>query len=144
MSTHVTISSQCNEEDFLSAVRIKGLLKYNMHQTAGKLKVPDMKIVRVARDEQGVIIGGASGSTYLSSIEIEVLWVDEAYRGRHIATRLLGEVEDEARVAGCRLSHLVTYSFQAPQFYEKQGYSICGVVDGFPDHIKLFMLKKSL
>jgi len=31
------------------------------------------------------------------------------------------------------LAHLTTYSFQAPQFYQKNGFVVCGEIDGFPD-----------
>lgn len=125
-------------------MRINGLLKYNLTKTNGKIKEPDFEFVRVARDESGIIIGGVSGSTYLSSLEIEVLWVCDDYREQNIASRLLEEIEVEAKKAGCLLAHLTTYSFQAPQFYQKRGYVICGEVDGFPDDIKLFMLKKQI
>lgn len=141
MQIKVTISNQCDEKEFLNAVRINGLLKYNLNKTSGKLKEPDIEIVRIARDKDGTIIGGASGSTYLSSLELEVMWVNENYRGQNIASQLLKEIESEAKAAGCHLAHLTTYSFQAPEFYLKQGYTICGEVDGFPDNIKLYTLK---
>ncbi|BFK97841.1 hypothetical protein K070079E91_01920 [Eisenbergiella porci] len=53
-------------------------------------------------------------------------------------------IEDEAPSIGCQLSHLTTYSFQASLFYQKCGYSICGMVDGFPDNIQLYVLKKQI
>lgn len=125
-------------------MRLNGLLQFNLERTGGKLSVPDREIVHVARDGYGAIVGGISGSTYLSSFEVEVLWVQERYRELGIASRLLKAAEDEAREAGCTLSHLTTYSFQAPLFYRKNGYSSCGEVDGFPDGIKLFLFKKQL
>lgn len=140
----VTISSQCDDKEFLDSVRINGLLKYNMAKTFGKLKIPNIDIIRVARNENGTIIGGASGSTYLQSLEVEVMWVNEDYRGQKIASKLLKEIEIEAKNAGCKLSHLTTYSFQAPKFYVKQGYTVCGQVEGFPDEIKLYFLSKML
>jgi len=54
------------------------------------------------------------------------------------------EIENEAKALGCHFAHTTTYSFQAPLFYQKQGYTICGEIDGFPDDIKLYMLKKQL
>lgn len=139
-----TICNCYDEQEFLNAVRLNGLLKYNMDKTNGKLKVPDVEFAYVARNEKGVIIGGVSGCTYLSSLEVEVLWVQESYRGQNIASRLLEQIENEAKKAGCQLCHLTTYSFQSPLFYQKQGYVICGEVDGFPDDIKLYVLKKRL
>jgi GNAT superfamily N-acetyltransferase len=144
MQEKVSILSQYDEQAFLKTVRINGLLKYNMSETKGKLKEPDIEIRKIACNENGEIIGGIAGSTYLSSLEIEVLWVSEAYRGQGIASRLLKAVESEAKSAGCKLAHLTTYSFQAPEFYKKSGYVVCGEIDGFPDNIRLLTLKKPL
>ena len=140
----VIIMNQYDEQEFMNTVRINGLLRYNIAKTNGKLKEPDVEIMKVARDDSGIIIGGISGSTYLSSLEIEVLWVNEAYRGQSIASQLLKEIENEAKEAGCHLAHLTTYSFQAPQFYMKRGFVVCGEIDGFPNNIKLYILKKLL
>lgn len=140
----ITISNCCDEQEFLNSVRLSGLLKYNMKQTNGELQVPNVEFVNVARNEKDVIIGGVSGSTYLSSLEIEVLWVQEDYRGQNIASRLLEEIEHRAKDAGCQLVHLTTYSFQAPCFYQKHGYVICGEINGFPNDIRLYTLKKQL
>ncbi|MFS0783088.1 GNAT family N-acetyltransferase [Bacillus sp. 1P06AnD] len=139
-----SISNCYNEQEFLDIVRLNGLKKYNLDKTNGKLQIPNKVFTFVARNENDVIIGGVSGSTYLSSLEVEVLWVQESYRGQSIASRLLIKIENEAKKAGCQLSHLTTYSFQAPLFYQKQGYKICGEIDGFPDNIKMYILKKQL
>lgn len=144
MPPKITLSKNCSEAEFLNSVRINGLLKSNLAQTKGQLKIPDIEIIRVARDENDRIIAGIAGSTYLSSVEIDVLWVDENFRGQHLASRLLEELEAEAQEAGCQLAHLTTYSFQAPEFYRKQGYSICGEVTGFTDGISLYVLQKRL
>ncbi|WP_326513210.1 GNAT family N-acetyltransferase [Clostridium intestinale] len=144
MEKKFNIMDHYDEQEFLNNVRINGLLKYNMDKTKGKLKDPNVEIMKVARNENGIIIGGIAGSTYLSSLEIEVLWVSEAYRGQSIASQLLNEIENEAKKAGCLLAHLTTYSFQAPYFYQKNGYVVCGEIEGFPDNIKLHILKKLL
>lgn len=141
---NITILNSCDDEEFLQKVRINGLLKYNMEHTGGKINIPDREIIRIARNENGDIVGGASGSTYLSSLEVEVLWVSEECREQNIASQLLKELEAEAKELSCVLAHLTTYSFQAPEFYEKQGYVVCGEIDGFPDNIKLYTLKKKL
>jgi GNAT superfamily N-acetyltransferase len=107
----ITIYNDCDEQEFLNLVRINGLLEHNMKKTNGKLKVPNKEFTNIARNEKGVIIGGVSGSTYLSSLEIEVLWVQEAYRGQKIASRLLEVIEHQAKDAGCLIAHLTTYSF---------------------------------
>ena len=52
MQIKVTISNQCDEKEFLNAVRINGLLKYNLNKTSGKLKEPDIEIIRIARNNR--------------------------------------------------------------------------------------------
>ena len=43
---------------------------------------------------------------------IESVWVAENYRGQGIAARLLKEVEEEAKAAGCYMAQLDTFDFQ--------------------------------
>ncbi|HXH82695.1 MAG TPA: GNAT family N-acetyltransferase [Candidatus Tectomicrobia bacterium] len=50
-------------------------------------------------------------------------------RRQRLRSHLLRAAEDEARARGCRRATLNTYSFQAPGFYQKQGYRIVGLVD---------------
>ncbi len=143
MESEITFTNSCSEQEFLSAVRMN-LLQENIEKTNGKLKIPDLEYCCVARNKQGDIVGGIQGATFLSAVEVEVLWVQEAYRGKGIATHLLTALEQEAKNAGCKLAYVTTYSFQAPIFYQKQGYTLCGEVNGFPDDIKLYTLQKML
>lgn len=140
----ITISSNCDEQEFIQTVRINGLLEFNIKETDGKLMIPNKEILYVARNEHNSIIGGVFGVTYLSALEVEALWVHKDYRRQGVASQLLKTIEGEARSIGCQLSHLSTYSFQAPLFYQKYGYSICGTVGGFPDNIQLYVLKKQI
>lgn len=140
----MTISSGCDEQEFLHAVRLNGLLQFNLDKAGGRLKIPDLELVHVARDGNDAIIGGIAGVTYLSALEIEVLWVDEACRRQGIASRLLEHVETKAGTAGSRLSHLTTCSFQAPLFYRKNGYAVCGEVDGFPGRYQAVRLEEAV
>ena len=45
---------------------------------------------------------------------------------------MIKEAERLARRRGSRLIHLNTFSFQAPGFYEKQGYHRFGGMSGSP------------
>jgi GNAT superfamily N-acetyltransferase len=75
----------------------------------------------VERDGQ-IVAGIVAGSTY-QTLEVEFLFVDEAYRGRGLGSLLLRTAEERARDAGIRHVLLNTYSFQAPGFYPKEGYT---------------------
>ncbi len=95
------------------------------------------------RDEQGQIIAGISGYTWAGMAEIEFLWVDESLRGQGIGARLLAAVEEEARRRGCALVITSTYSFQAPDFYQRNGYQVVAQADNCPPgHIHYWLTKR--
>ena len=79
--------------------------------------------------EQGMIVAGIVASSVLDALEVEYLFVDEAYRGRGLGGRLLEHVERLAAEHGIRRVLLNTYSFQAPDFYRKCGYKQLFAID---------------
>ncbi len=60
------------------------------------------------------------------------LWVAEPYRKRGTGSALLSKAEMAARERGCRGVYLDTFTFQAPDFYARNGYSEFGRLDDFP------------
>ena len=46
----------------------------------------------------------------------------EDLRGQGIGSQLLQQAESEAKKRNCRFAFVNTYQFQAPAFYQKQGY----------------------
>lgn len=77
-------------------------------------------------------------------VAIDIIWVDEQYRGQGLGSILLGDVEREAMEKGCHLVQLDTFDFQAKGFYEKNGYSVFGILEDCPKgHIRYY-LKKTL
>jgi GNAT superfamily N-acetyltransferase len=99
-------------------------------------------LVTVRRD--GRIAGGLSAVTVRGMLEIDLLWVDEAWRGQGLGSRLLRAAEAEAAQRGCRAVSVGTFDFQARPFYERAGYTVAGEVGGYPDGHRWFMLTKAL
>ena len=121
------------------------LVEYNLSMepaTQGKLFE---SISRKIVDEEGNIIAGCLAIMYCwNVVAIDIIWVDEQYRGQGLGSMLLGEVEREAMEKGCHLVHLDTFDFQAKGFYEKNGYSVFGILEDCPKgHIRYY-LKKTL
>ena len=85
-----------------------------------------------ARNESGRLVGGLILQSYWRESYIELLWLSARARDARVGARLIAEAERRARRRGSRLIHLNTYSFQAPGFYEKQGYRAFGVLAGSP------------
>lgn len=95
--------------------------------------------------ENGMAVAGIYAVIYLWKILfVDVLFVNEAHRGKDLGSILLRKVEDEAKAIGVKLAHLDTFDFQAKGFYEKQGYEVFGVLDDCPEGHKRYYLKKKL
>jgi ribosomal protein S18 acetylase RimI-like enzyme len=83
-------------------------------------------------DTEGKIIAGFCGHTWGGSCELTNVWVDEKYRGQGLGRALMQSAEAEARRRGCRQVVLLTHSFQAPSFYEANGYERKFVIKDLP------------
>jgi GNAT superfamily N-acetyltransferase len=95
------------------------------------------------RDEAGEIAGGVNGNYgSFGWLYINALWVREDLRGLGYGRQLMGLIEDEAVRHGIKNAFLNTMSFQAPEFYKKLGYTVCGELEDFPvGHSRLLLGK---
>jgi len=107
----------------------KGLVRFNREQ-AGPIRY--RRTVLSVRDARGRLLGGLILQSYWQESYIEVLWVSARARRTGLGGKLIQEAERHAQRHGSRIIHLNTYSFQAPGFYEKQGYRRFGSLAGSP------------
>jgi GNAT superfamily N-acetyltransferase len=84
------------------------------------------------RDGRERLVGGLIGRSFWGWLVIELLWVDPARRGEGHGRRLMQAAEEEARHRGCHHARVDTYSFQAPGFYERCGYTRIAALPDFP------------
>ena len=98
----------------------------------------------VEYDENKNLIAGILGGTYWGWMHIDILWVDENFRKKGIGTQLLKAAEEEARKRGCHSVHVDTMSWQVPNFYKKNGYTIISELDDIPKGNKKYHLIKKL
>lgn len=138
------IDNNYSTEELDDIVCKNGLLQYNIDSTNGLLLKPGITINLVGRDENGHVVGGIMCNTYLMCLDIDVLWVHESHRGEGLGYGLMSEAERIAKDAGCKFAITTTFSYQAPDFYIKQGYEIYAIVDDFPEDICMYRLKKKL
>jgi GNAT superfamily N-acetyltransferase len=96
------------------------------------------------KDHGDRIVGGLSGNTWGGCLEIRQFWVEEARRRRGLGTTLLAAAEQEARRRGCEQVLLMTFSFQAPDFYARHGFDVVAMVDDHPRGHKNMLLRKRL
>ena len=83
-------------------------------------------------DEHGEIMAGLVAETFGNWLEIEYLFVKEDLRGQGIGSQLLQQAESEAKMRNCRFAFVNTYQFQAPTFYQKQGYKEVFILKDYP------------
>lgn len=96
-----------------------------------------------ARGHMDQVIGGAVGRRWGHACELQQLWVEPRYRRRGIGGQLLRAFEAHAMAHGCRYFFLETFSFQAPQLYQRLGYAVRHEHTGFPGGIvKLIMSRQ--
>jgi GNAT superfamily N-acetyltransferase len=96
------------------------------------------------RDSSCAIIAGLTAFTWGGTLRILVLWVHENWRRHGYGTQLLAAAEQEALARGCSQAVVDTHSFQAPQFYPKCGYMVCGVIADFPVGYQEIVFQKRL
>ena len=117
-----------------------GLTHYNQSQHPDPTEAP----LTLSVQENGTLIGGLHGSHAYRWLRIDMLWVSDTYRGQGIGTALVAEAEKIGRERGCTAVQLDTYTFQAPDFYEKLGYEVFGVLPNYPKKNERIYFWKSL
>jgi GNAT superfamily N-acetyltransferase len=94
------------------------------------------------RNEPGELIAGFAGHTWGGCCVLTHVWVSAAHRGQGLGRSLLQSAEAEARRRGCAQVVLATHSFQAPGFYEINGYERKYTIQGQPkEHSDIIYVK---
>ncbi len=118
----------------------RGVETYNKEQ-AGEDSHPRLCFVLQGPDQE--VVGGIIGATYWDWFYLDLLWVKEDLRRQGYGQQLLSKAEDIARERGAKNVFLDTFSFQAPEFYQKYGYQVYGELPDFPTgHQRFFLTKK--
>jgi GNAT superfamily N-acetyltransferase len=94
--------------------------------------------------EHDRIVGGICGNTWGGTCEFRQFWVEESKRHLGLGTKLFHAAEREARRRGCTQIVLMTFSFQAPAFYEKHGFEIVATIDDHPRGYRNLLMRKRL
>ena len=95
-------------------------------------------------DDSGELVAGLVAETFGNWLEIEYLFVKEDLRGQGIGSQLLQQAESEAKKRNCRFAFVNTYQFQAPAFYQKQGYKEVFALKDYPYTGQMHYYQKDL
>lgn len=138
------ITQQWNQED--SDFIRKKVIEHNLAKLPEDVKHPVKNISFILRNEDEIILGGITGTIFWYHLHIDFLWVDESLRGYGYGKQLLDNIELVARENNCNLIQLDTFSFQAPNFYQKYGYDVIGVIEDHPNknNQQYYLVKKLL
>ena len=138
-SVAVDTSEQAISNDEADAVR-RGLIEFNRRHLHDDYKPLGI----YAHDGAGRMIGGIVGTLCWGICSVDLLWVEEAWRGRGVGSALMAAAEETARAHGCRRIVLDTMSFQAPDFYRKLGFERFGFLTGYPGGVTRSYLVKDV
>jgi ribosomal protein S18 acetylase RimI-like enzyme len=116
----------------------------NSHNVAMTGQATWYPVNYVLRSPAGEIAGGLLGHVWGGWLEVKILWVAEAHRGRGQASRLLAAAEDYARGRGARNATLDTHNAQARALYERLGYEEIGRLEDYPPGHAKVILRKAL
>jgi GNAT superfamily N-acetyltransferase len=94
--------------------------KYNASATSD---VAPAEELTVKVEEDGELVAGLSGWTWGVAAGIGMTWVRDDKRGTGVGAGLLEAFESEARTRGCTHVYVTSFTFQAPAFYERLGYT---------------------
>ena len=113
------------------------------HYNQTKITIADNKSQTFfLRDEEGVVMGGVHGNYGGDWLYISTLWVSDQVRDSGYGSQLMQLIEEAAMKAGCKNAYLDTFSYQAPEFYKKLGYTVFAELEDFPaGHIRIFLRK---
>jgi ribosomal protein S18 acetylase RimI-like enzyme len=98
----------------------------------------------ILKDQNQKILGGLSGVIFYGSLYVDSLWVDETIRGQDWGTKLMKESEKMGREHGVKFINLNTMDWEALPFYQKLGFSIEFIREGYEGNSKMFLLRKNL
>ena len=97
----------------------------------------------ILKRDDGTIYAGLHGHTWAGFCEIKTLWIEESERGKGLGSRLLAAAEAESRRRGCRVIHLESFTFQAPEFYLRHGFEPFARLEDLPvGHANVFLIKR--
>ena len=137
LSNDIIITDQRTDEDYKFVCG--NLYKHNIERTSG----PRIDISFVMKDG-AKIIGGCFCNTFSKCLYVDVMWLDEAYRGRGYGKLMISQAEKVGKENGCVFSHTCTFSYQSPEFYKACGYEVFAELRDYPDDVVQYFLKKRL
>jgi GNAT superfamily N-acetyltransferase len=139
-SARIVITDAPAAED--ESVIRDGLSAYNFEKAGYRDQRP--LAILVSDPETGEVVGGLLGRTSFGLLYVDRFFLPEGRRKQGLGTKIIKAAEEEGARRGCSRAILSTLSFQAPGFYERQGWQVLGRIDCDPPGHTRFMMTKKL
>lgn len=135
------ISNETNNDD--KSYVVNKLIEFNQRHFPDDLKDRYQAVNLFLKSADNKTCGGLIGEIFLNFLEVKYLFVEEEFRKLGYGKKLLAEVEKLAKANSCDFIKLDTLSFQALDFYKRQGFVVFGTLENVGGHTHYY-LKKDL
>jgi GNAT superfamily N-acetyltransferase len=140
MKNHFNIIQEPLTADIQSKFDV-GLSNYDVKIKGVVGKSANVAFVAYLQDE---FAGGVIVTNFWGALHIKTLFVEEAYRSQGVGKLLIQKALSFAKEHRCKVAFVETMSFQAPQFYEKLGFTLEFTRTGYEHNVAFHYLKISL
>ena len=132
---------QSGDEDDAEYIDDK-LVEYNWSQVPA---VHDFEFIgrKIQGDKDEPIAAGFGGVNFWNIAFVEMLWVDEPYRNQGIGSRLLSDIEQEAKNNGACIVMIDARDWNV-EFFKKFGYTVYCTLEDYPNGYSKYKLQKRL
>lgn len=135
----VTVEGEPESQD--KEVVVKGMLEH--HAKSGHPRKSETYSV-LLKNKNNKLLGTVIVTFLWNGMEINSLWIDETIRNQGWGKKLMDAVEKEGIKRGCTVAYTNTFPWQAPEFYEKLGYTLFGRLEDLPKGSNLSYYSKKL
>lgn len=134
------------QKDAAAAIGCEDILFNGINKEAEQAKRldPIRMFCFCLEDEKKEILGGINGITYYGCLYVDMLWVSNRLRNKGWGSKLMQKAEIVGKEQGCNFATVNTMDWEALPFYQKLGYTIEFVREGYKKDSKMYFLRKEL